>query len=182
MTLLGVTLVPAVPDSPKVYTLNHPERIKQFPLQRRLLVETASPDSINRQWRHELDHDAESVFWLLLFWAVGAQPVQGDITKVSTFTWASSTGNVSDRAHFLEGLARGRIKSDIINSHYEPLMPLLSDLAAILVVDRHRLDDSETRNDPEYVPEAFQRLILSFILENAKKEFMSKKVPLKLKD
>jgi hypothetical protein len=173
-----VVRVPAVPNSPKPYTLNHPERIKQFPFKQRLLVERASPDSVNRQWRHELDHDAESVFWLFLFWAVGAQPVQGDSTKVSTFTWASLTGNVSYRIIFLQALARGRTVSDIINPHYEPLLPLLSDLADILVVDRHWLDDSETRNNPEYVPEAFQRLILKFLLENAENEFMTKKVTL----
>jgi len=177
-----VVRVPAVPDSPKPYTLNHPERIKQFPLEKRLLVETASPDSINRQWRHELDHDAESVFWLFLFWAVGAQPVQGDNTKVSTFTWASLTGNVPYRNSFLEFLARhGRAVSDIINPNYKPLLPLLSDLAAILVVDRHWLDDSDTRNNPEYAPEAFQRLILKFILENADKEFMTEKVTLEFR-
>ena len=112
---------------------------------------------------------------------MGAQPVQGDNTKVKTFTWASLTGNVSYRIFFLEGLARGRAESDIINPHYEPLLPLLSDLAAILVVDRHWLDDSEARNNPEYVPEAFQRLILKFILENADKEFMTKKVRLEFR-
>ena len=171
------TLVPAVPDSPKVYTLNHPERIRNFPFEEDKVICKPSPDSVNRQWRHELDHDAESVFWLLLFWAVGAQPVQGDNTKVSTFIWASLTGNVPCRIIFLEGLARyGRALSDIINPNYEPLLPLLSDLAAILVVDRHWLDDSETRNNLEYVPEAFQRLILKFILENSDKEFMTEKV------
>ena len=56
---LGVGRVPAVPPSPHIYTLRHPDRVKNFPFKGRILVEEASPDSINRQWGHELDHDAE---------------------------------------------------------------------------------------------------------------------------
>ena len=65
---------------------------------------------------------------------------------------------------------------ELAHSLYQPLLPLLSDLAAMLVVDRYWLDESETRNNGEYVPEAFQRLILQFILENRDKEFMTQPV------
>jgi hypothetical protein len=98
-------------------------------------VEYASPDNANRLWRHELDHDAESV--LLLYW--------------------------------------------IPHSVYEPVFFLLSGLAAILLVDRHWLDESVTRNDPEYVPEAFQHLILQFILNNCDKKFMMEPVALQFR-
>jgi hypothetical protein len=53
---------------------------------------------------------------------------------------------------------------------------LLRKLAAILIIDRYWLDTSETRNNEEYVSEAFQRLILQFILDNRSKEFMTQRV------
>jgi hypothetical protein len=39
-------------------------------------------------------------------------------------------------------------------------------------MDRHWLEQSDKRNDPEYLNEAFQRLILVFILDNCYKQFI----------
>jgi len=47
---------------------------------------------------------------------------------------------------------------------YEPPESLLSDLSGILLVDRHWREQFEKRNHVEYDPEAFQRLVLQFIL------------------
>ena len=171
--------VPPVPASPEPYTRHHPDRIKKFPLKERLLVESASPDSVNRQWRHELEHDAESVFWVLLYWAVAAQPAKLEKEKVVAATWAILTGSVDYRTLFLQSLGRNK---ELTHSVYQPLVPLLSDLADVLIVDRHWLDDSEMRNDPEYVPEVFQRLILQFILDNRDKAYMTMPVVDKSRD
>jgi hypothetical protein len=57
---------------------------------------------------------------------------------------------------------------------YEPLRPLIKDLAGILVIGRHWLLVSylsDPRNDPYYV-EAFQRLNLKFMIENRGEESM----------
>lgn len=172
----GVGRVPPVPYSPEPYTRNHPDRIKKFPPNERLLVESASPDSVNRQWRHELDHDAESVFWLLLYWVVGAQPAQCEKEDIIAGIWTSLTGPVRLRTALLRSLSEEESLEELAHSVYQPLLPLLSNLATILVVDRHWLDKSEMRNNEEYIPEAFQRLILQFILENCYKEFMTQPV------
>jgi hypothetical protein len=58
---------------------------------------------------------------------------------------------------------------------------LIENLAAFLVVDRHWLERSDKRNQPEYINEAFQRLILAFILEHCSKEFMNHPVDSKLR-
>ena len=58
---------------------------------------------------------------------------------------------------------------------------MIESLATFLVVDRHWLDQSDTLNQVEYLNEAFQRLILRFILENRSKEFMDLPVDSKLR-
>jgi hypothetical protein len=142
---MGVGLVPAV------YAQHHPDPIKKFPTNDRIFVEEAPPDSENRQWRLELDlnHDAESISWPFFTGFPGQSPKE-------LITWSMLRGLVDSCIDMLEILALGRPSPGLTHSVYQPLLPLLSDLAAILVVDRHWLDESEPRNDPEYVPEAFQ--------------------------
>jgi hypothetical protein len=140
------------------------------------VVRKPSPDSVNRPWRHDLDHDAESVFWLLLYWVVGAQPAEREKERIISATWANLTGPVRYRTALVRSLSEEGSLEELAHSLYQPLLALLSNLAAILVVDRYWLDESETRNNEEYVPEAFQRLILQFILENRDKEFMTQPV------
>ena len=173
----GVGRVPPVPRSPGPYTHHHPERVKTFPFKGRLLVESASPDSVNRQWRHELDHDAESVFWLLLYWVVGAQPAECEKEEINANIWTGLTGeSVKLRTGLLRSLSEEESLEELTHSAFRPLLPLLSNLAAFLVVDRHWLDKTEVRNHEQYIPEAFQRLILQFILDNRSEEFMTQPV------
>ena len=172
-----VTVIPAVPVCPDDYARNHPERIKKFPFEEEKLIRSPM-NNVNRQWRHELDHDAESVFWLLLYWVLGAQPAQGPTTNIGVGAWGLFMGDVSDRIGLLTLLSDGAPLSGLMHPVYQPLFPLLSDLASIVTVDRYWLNDTETRNHPGYVPEAFQRLILKFILDNRDKEFMTKEVKL----
>lgn len=61
---------------------------------------------------------------------------------------------------------------NLTHSFYQPLRPLIVDLAAILVNDSHWLPASDPRKDTFYITEAFQRLILNFIIDNSGKEFM----------
>ncbi|KAG8979676.1 hypothetical protein FRB90_008015, partial [Tulasnella sp. 427] len=56
----------------------------------------------------------------------------------------------------------------------EPFIVLLTEaLAEIIEVDRHWYDDGDPRNNPEFFVEAFQRLILRFIIANRGKKFMT---------
>ena len=67
--------VPGIPESPARYAEFHPDRVKEFPSSIEWLpfdqawVSDESQKSQPKGWRHELEHDAESVFWLLLYWA-----------------------------------------------------------------------------------------------------------------
>jgi len=165
-------VIPPVPCSPECYTSKHPDRIDKFPLEEVTWGVGASADSVNREWRQELDHDAESVFWLIFFWSMSVQPVDEPKEDIEPSTWTSVTGPVTSRIRLIKAIE----PSISTHSFYKPLWPLLEALANILKIDRHWLDESETRNDLEYVNEAFQRLILQFVLDNNGQEFMKHKV------
>lgn len=173
----GTMPIPQVPDSPEAYSRRHPDRIKRFPP---IEYQWKPPSESDSQWRHELDHDAESVFWLLFYWVVGAQPPQSGKEPIDTGTWGNLIGSASSRNNLLHNLMQPDLKG-AIHSAYQPLTPLLNKLAALLVVDRHWLKESDPRNNPEYLPEAFQRLILQFTLEHHKEPFMKLKVARELR-
>ena len=174
----GACIIPAVPESPEPYAFNHPERIKKFPFAPDLVRSPDLQPSMDCQWRHELDHDTESVFWLLLYWAVSAQPEEdrdrdrNQEELINAGIWADLTGPAESRVK----LVGSRRFGGATHSIYRPLWPLLNKLAAILDIDRHWVKSSDPRNDPGYLTEAFQRLILQFILDNRNEKFMKCKV------
>jgi len=174
--LINPKYVPEVPKSPECYARNHPNRIKDVPEETAILID---PRKLNQSqddgWRHELDHDVESVFWLLLYWAMVAQPKGGEDEKgyIPAGDWASLLGDFKQRNHLVWWLSSGDMPDNLTHSDYQPLWPLINSLAAILVVDRHWLPESDVRKRPGYICEAFQRLILQFIVSNRNEIFMT---------
>jgi len=173
----GVAVVPAIPDSPNEYFLKHPVRVDKFSSTEELIIrKSVNESNRNKQWRHGLEHDAESVFWLLLYWAMVVQP-NSPAKKIpneaiDSAAWAEITGDAEKRRGLVIKLAQGVISCGLTHSFFKPLWPLIENLAAFLVVDRHWLEQSDKRNQVEYLNEAFQRSILRFILDNRSKEFM----------
>jgi hypothetical protein len=171
----------------------HSDRIDKFPEERREIVdpddlknqsqddEVVNPRKLKSQsqddgWRHELDHDVESVFWLLLYWAMVAQPEGSQVEHLSSHIWTGMLGNFKTRDRLISSLSSGDPPENLTHSVYEPLWPLISKLAAILVVDSHWLPESNVRKRPEYICEAFQCLILHFIVESRNEDFMTRRV------
>jgi hypothetical protein len=68
------------------------------------------------------------------------------------------------------------MSSGLTHSFYKPLQPLIRDLAAILVIDSRWLPASDLRKNTYYITEAFQRLILKFIIDNRGEEFMDRRI------
>jgi len=97
------------------------------------------------------------------------QPQRGEKELILPSLWTALVGNAKEHNRLVRLLAQD---SDVTHSFFNPLSPLIEQLAAILVVDRHWLETSDERNQPEYINEAFQRLILQFILDNHDKDFM----------
>ena len=127
-------------------------------------------------WRHELDHDVESVFWLLLYWAMVAQPEGCPGEYIDSGSWAWMLKDSHVRAHLVLNLSSGPPPQNLIHSVYEPMWPLISNLAALLVVDSHWIPEPNVRKRPDYMCEAFQRLILEFIDSKRSENFMTHRV------
>jgi hypothetical protein len=98
--------------------------------------------------------------------------------KINAGPWSLLNGNHGSRQDLLSAILRegeGDL-CEVTHPFYEPLRPLIVDLAAILLNDSHWLPASDPRKDRFYITEAFQRLILNFIINNSDKEFMDRRV------
>ena len=177
--------VPGIPNSPDLYAKAHPDRVEKFPSSKKRLID---PEEIffdprdliddngsHSVFRHELSHDAESVFWLLLYWAMVVQPENSLKEDINAPGWSLLNGDHEFRAGFIQNLS-SKVPSNLVHLLYEPLKPLIKDLAAILLIDSHWLPVSDPRKDVFYITEAFQRLILKFIIDNRDKEFINHRV------
>ncbi len=180
----GQSEFPALPASPLPYTLKHPARTQKFKSENGVVLNPKTTKCQSTEWRHELEHDAESIFWLFLYWAIMVQPQRGEKELILPSLWTALVGNAKERNRLVRSLAQDPDDdfSDVTHSFFNPLLPLIEQLAAILVVDRHWLEKSDERNQPEYVNEAFQRLILQFILDNRGKDFMEHPVNSRLRE
>jgi len=174
-------LVPEIPNYPDPYAKVHPDRVKIFPgLKEEIIINPKrfhdkSQKSQPERWRHELEHDTESVFWLLLNWAMVVQPENCPKETIDLLSWLGLTGKFDDRDSLVHRFTN-YMPTNLTHSFYKPLQPLIKDLAAILVIDSHWLKAPDPRKDTFYVTEAFQRLILKFMIENRGKEFMDRPI------
>jgi hypothetical protein len=95
--------------------------------------------------------------------------------------WTWSLQDFNAREGLIWQFHFGAPQLNLTHSVYRPLVPLIRKLASFLVVDRQWLPSSDVRNNPEYINEAFQRLIIKFILDNRDKEFMNCSVDVALR-
>jgi hypothetical protein len=174
------TYVPGVPQSPDNYSSVHQDRIDEFP--NRIAERDIIRSELGEQspvWRHSLDNDAESVFWLLVYWAVVVQPKhrKKELKEhINSHFWTGLIGDSDERHGLIKLLSEEHWEKKLTHSVYEPLETLISQLSSFLIVDRHWLPESDCRSKPEYLNEAFQRLILKFIIENRHASFMDRAI------
>jgi hypothetical protein len=62
------------------------------------------------------------------------------------------------------------------HSLFEPLHPIVIKISRIFNAEGHWMEPPNQRNDPGYFVEAFQHLIIQFIIENPDKSFMQHQV------
>jgi hypothetical protein len=133
-------------------------------------------DGADRKWLHELRHDAESVFWLLLWWAVHAcsepaLPVRNDFWQ----DLVAPTGPDYDARDGL--LTKVSTRKGWLDPAYAHLETLLKSMVSHLTADLHWVTDKDPKEmrEAEYVHEAFQRHIFNFLVTNKEQSFMSQK-------
>jgi hypothetical protein len=134
---------------------------------------------MKQEWYHDLRHDAESVFWLLVWWAVHIRaPTAPTASTIHSEVWDSLRGadlEVDSRSMFLTQL-EGGIRW--LDPYYQGLNELFEKMARQLCGDYHwahgeTADCPAEMKDPEFLHEALQRLIFDFLLKNQDESFMS---------
>ena len=138
--------IPKTPNSPGPYAKACPDRVKKFLFTVRQIIDPEAVDNKSCDgWRHELKHDAESIFWLILYWAMVMQPKKCPGEKISTASWSNLNGDYIEREalitiirHLPESDSRG-----LTHLFCNPLLPLIKDLAAIILIDSHWFPQSD---------------------------------------
>jgi hypothetical protein len=158
--------VPELSQKAHVYEDVFPDRLTRFQQgpgspNDHIVTIGAHPDSSS--WRHELRHDAESAFWLLVWWVVNATP-DGCTSEMQIELWVPLIGTAADTRSL-------DIPTSCLDPAYTPLSELLHQLGRALKYDLHWATDTPYTY-PEFLHEVFQRHILNFIFENRDKIFM----------
>ncbi|PVF91088.1 hypothetical protein CPB86DRAFT_830744 [Serendipita vermifera] len=126
---------------------------------------------------HHLRYEAESLFWVLLFWCITAQPcyqpewaniVYKRFLKLIPRSDWDSLIEVNDRrhSHFIMDFPR-----TCLHPAYSSFYMLLKGIMEQLGVDPEFTKDT-LKKEPEYLHEAMQRLIINFLAENINNPFM----------
>jgi hypothetical protein len=126
---------------------------------------------------HHLRYEAESLFWVLLFWCMTAKPHaqaqwEGNPdeefrTTLSATEWSSLIDIVDHRhQNFIADFARSTL-----HPAYSPFYGLMVEIVEHLRVDPD-FSSEPLRKEPEYIHEVLQRLIINFLVENADSPFM----------
>ncbi|TEB05162.1 hypothetical protein FA13DRAFT_1263975 [Coprinellus micaceus] len=166
----------ATTQAPKPYAEKHPARVEKFPPSEAFRLESF-PDQSPQDWRHDLEHEVESAFWLLFYWLMMARPVGLPGEDIPSGTWSSFSGEPWQRDNILRWSFMPEDKA--CHSLYTPVKALLRGLSAVLLPDRCWLPTDNVQSDVEYVAEVFQRQVLAFVLKHQADEFMLHKVDIK---
>ena len=168
----------------KAYETHLPDRLQKFPQpqvnQDGCAAKTTKGKDIESlrslPWSHELRHDAESVFWLLVWWAIHLRPKSSSSSKIDSTMFAQLTNidlerERDSRIAFMRELADG---ISWLDPSYQKLEPLFLQMTNQLTGDLYWAKDGGTAEmkDPEFLHEALQRIIFDFILENKAETFM----------
>ncbi|PVF98075.1 hypothetical protein CPB86DRAFT_759228 [Serendipita vermifera] len=150
------------------------ERLQEFKPNEYMSKHQKFPTPI-QPFQHKLRYDAESVFWLLLWWSMQVKP-ENDTTNVDTIKkshWSAFTGGVDsdDPRKFFIGTD---FPEGVCHPKYQALEELLDLMADQLRGDHSLLED---RDRDEYLHEAFQRLIFDFLCKHLRRgsEFLKLK-------
>ena len=169
-----------------IYSKLFPERLNKFPqpLEDQVyhLVIIPKEIRINKESRHSLPwtqtlhHDGESVFWLLVWWAIHLRPRSASSSKISNIIFGFLTNIDPVMKHdarmvFMETLTEGISWMD---PEYQELEPLFLRMARHLMGDLYwaKYGGTGEMKEPEFLHEALQRIIFDFLMKNKTKPFM----------
>jgi hypothetical protein len=152
------------PEVRAAYEAAHPDRSIRFPDSTGYELSWIGTADEN-DFRHELYHDAESAYWLLLRWALLAYPSGTPPTEIPSSLWTVLTGSDADYRPY-------SIQPDSLNPGYRELQQLLADVGGVFASDMHWATQEPYKHF-DFAHEVFQRHILNFIIKNEKEPFMN---------
>jgi len=181
------------PDAHQAYEEHLPERLESFPQppeEDQDFVSLTIPGNVNTSvdylrglpWSHELRHDAESVFWLLVWWAIHLRSRKGKPNphgrsqiRLKSYRFLVEVGLMKQdsRVYFLSALAKG---GGWLDPEYRELESLFRKMANQLDGDLYWArysgpEEMKGMKEPEYL-HALQRIIFNFLMEHRTKPFM----------
>jgi hypothetical protein len=184
-------IAPGMPDLTEaarpLYEAIWPTRLEQFPPRPddifpprpdNICILKETKEAADREWFHELRRDAESVFWLLLWWAIHVRPAESNEADapIRYLFWAILVEPTND---VRETLLFTLMEGNWLHPAYAALGDLLKSMASYLRADLHWItkENKENKNfkemkDPEFMHEAFQRLIFDFLVGHKEELFM----------
>ncbi|KAJ8469668.1 hypothetical protein ONZ45_g16818 [Pleurotus djamor] len=163
------------PAAPHIYNEQHEKRSTDFPeMPRAVVTKKFGTAKVGTNWDRTLHHEAESFFWILVYWALLTQPDGRNDHPLTDGQWEQLNGDWEAR----DGLVASYAKSaDVVRRRlhptFAPLGNLIHRLACLLKEDYYWADQDPVRAHAEYVHESFQRLILEFLLKNKTADFMA---------
>jgi hypothetical protein len=123
----------------------------------------------SEEFKHLLRYDAESVFWIILFWSILAQPATSKTkSQISSQAWQNLTG-LQDIRYYVYVNTSLPIP---LHPEFSPMSKLLENMREHLKCDLKFAKDEVRREHPEYLHEVFQRLILNFMADPDNQEFL----------
>lgn len=159
-----------MPPASARYNTASPSRVQKFPSSTYTLVDKPNESVLPPPlWRHMLRHDAESIYTLLLYWAIHARPK--DLLLPETYIpialWgALHSDNIEEKTATFTSVG-----PHTLHPAYSQLHLLLQELGAQLEHDHHWAPEGVLQ-EPEYVHEALQRLIIDFLIQHHASPFM----------
>ncbi|KAJ8519792.1 hypothetical protein ONZ45_g3316 [Pleurotus djamor] len=156
---------PPIPVAHADYKKLYPDRVRDFPPSH---SQDQPQDPKARAWRHDLEHDSESVFWVLFYWLMVARPLGKTPEPIPLHVWSAFVDDWNARHSLISGL----ISHKSFHSTFGRAVPLLWSLAKVIAPDRSWLSEDDPRNHALYTLEAFQRLVHNFIVANEAQGFM----------
>ena len=172
-----ITSMPGlIPDAQQRYQETHPERLSRFPPDGKKYPFEATQLDTKREWFHELRHDVESAFWMLLHWVILLRPNNSkEVTYIPDTFWGLFVKS-RERKVLVPKISSVEDDAEWLDPAYLPVHPLLQNMASHLKTDLHWVSEEQgfpsQMTDPSYLREVFQREILNFLFKNKGQPFM----------
>lgn len=169
--------IPSLTNGKELYQKHLQKRLDKFnnPMEKEEYRNSKEPLKLD-PFIHKLRYDAESVFWLLIYWAMQAQPDDKKYPEegINSTYWRDLTSEQADtvtvdcRSTLLE------VPEDIFHTSYAQLRPLFTQMAECLKGEGF-FEEFDCKKEDEYLHEALQRLIFDFLVTNIDEPFLTLK-------